>query len=99
MTPGTWDFASDSYGKVRHSRKACVFTTLTTSKGDQLVTIAARIPNWADARLMAASKDLYTALKDLVELLPKIGLLPSVDSPIARAYDAAQRALAKVDTA
>src|ERR1041385_79979 len=99
MTPGTWRFAGDSCGKDRHSRQACVFTTRTTTKRDQLVASAARIPSWAAARLMAASKDLYAALKDLVELLPKIGLLPSVDSPIARAYDAAQRALAKVDTA
>lgn len=54
-TPGPWDFACDSYGKVQHSRKACVFTTVTEPAGDRLITIAARIDNWDDARLIAAA--------------------------------------------
>ena len=63
QTAGDWNVACDSYGKVQHSKKACVFTVLKGKDGDQLVTVAARIPNWSDARVMAAAKDLYNALK------------------------------------
>lgn len=55
ITPGKWAFACDSYGKVRHSKKACVYTTLKGEGGDSLVTVAARINNWADAKLIAAA--------------------------------------------
>lgn len=54
-TPGKWDVASDSYGNVRHSKKACVFV----SEGPK---IAAQIANWNDALLIAASKEMYLAL-------------------------------------
>lgn len=68
-TEGEWDFACDSYGKVRHSRKACVYTTIKTPTGDQLVNVASRIPSWEDARLMAASKEMYAALSHLTEAI------------------------------
>lgn len=61
-TTGEWNFAADSYGKVRHSKKACVYSNVTTPKGDMLVTIAARIDNWHDARVMAAAKLMLSAL-------------------------------------
>ncbi len=62
-TNGDWGYACDSYGKVQHSRKACVYTVLHGKGGDRIVTVAARIPNWADARIMAAAKEMYKALK------------------------------------
>ncbi len=52
MTKGPWDFACDSYGKVQHSRKACVYATQRDPKGgDRLVRVASRIENWSDAKL------------------------------------------------
>lgn len=63
LTPGEWDFACDSYGKVQHSKKACIFTVVKKPSGDQIVTVAGRIGNWKDARVLAAAKDLYMALK------------------------------------
>lgn len=61
---GEWGHAADSYGKVQHSKKACVYTTFREEgKGDQIVTVAARISNWDDAKIMAAAKELYAALK------------------------------------
>lgn len=65
LTEGDWDFACDSYGKVRHSRKACVYTTVTKPGGDQLVSVASRVENWADARVLSAAKDLFLAMKAL----------------------------------
>lgn len=61
-TPGPWEFARDSYGKVRHSRKACVYTSIKGDGGDCLATIAARIENWSDARLIAAAPELAEAI-------------------------------------
>lgn len=66
-TPGLWDRAADSYGKVRHSRKACVYTTVREPAGDRIVTVAARIDNWADARLIAAAPELL----DVARLLER----------------------------
>lgn len=65
-TPGTWDFACDSYGKVRHSRKACVYTVTRHPDGERIETVAARIPNWSDARLIAAAPELLEALQSLM---------------------------------
>ena len=63
-TPGPWEWACDSYGKVQHSRKYnCVFTTVKGNGGDRLTSIAARIENSADARLIAAAPDLLEACK------------------------------------
>lgn len=62
-TQGEWSVACDSYGKVRHSKKACVYTNVRQPGGDLLVTVAARIPNWADAKLMAAAKEMLAALE------------------------------------
>ena len=61
-TPGPWEYASDSYGKVRHSRKACVFTMTRTAP------VAQRIENWADARLIAQAP----AMLDVVQRLALI---------------------------
>ena len=57
-TPGPWEYAADSYGKVRHSKKACVYTNLQGDGGDRLVNIAGRIESWADARLIASAPAL-----------------------------------------
>ena len=65
-TKGPWEFACDSYGKVRHSKKACVYTNVRGPNGDRLVTIAARIPNWEDARLIAAAPLLLSALEAIL---------------------------------
>jgi hypothetical protein len=62
-TAGNWNNACDSYGKVRHSRKACVYTVIKGNGGDRIETVAARIPNWADAKLIRAAKEMYSALK------------------------------------
>lgn len=65
-TGGNWHVACDSYGKVRHSKKACVFTTVRgLSGGDLIVTVAARIPCWTDAKLIAAAKEMLSALEGL----------------------------------
>jgi hypothetical protein len=62
-TEGNWDFACDSYGKVRHSKKACVYTTVRKPGGDQIVKVAARVENWTDARLLAAAPAMLAALE------------------------------------
>ena len=59
-TPGPWDLACDSYGKVRHSKMACVF------KSGGGPTVAARISNWEDARLIAAAPAMLEALQAVV---------------------------------
>lgn len=66
-TPGRWDFACDSYGKVQHSKKACVYTTLKGPDGERLTTVAARIPNWDDARLISAAPEMLAALEAIVD--------------------------------
>ncbi len=64
--PG-WDFACDSYGKVRHSRKACVFTvTRGPCGGEQIIKVASQIENWDDARLIATAPVLATAARAMV---------------------------------
>jgi hypothetical protein len=102
-TAGDWNRACDSYGKVRHSRKACVYSVLKTKDGDRLVNIAQRIENWDDARLMAAAKEMYTALKYMnhVEhgycICPlEDGLRP--DSAHSTACADARRALRKAES-
>lgn len=66
-TPGSWDFACDSYGKVQHSRKYdCVFSSVKGEGGDRLVTVAARIENTHDALLIAAAPDLLDALEGMM---------------------------------
>lgn len=65
LTGGAWDVACDSYGSVRHARKACVYTVVHAEGGDRIVTVAGRIENWADARLMAAAPWLLAAAKRL----------------------------------
>lgn len=65
-TAGEWNHACDSYGKVQHSQKYdCVYSVVKGNGGDRLVRVASRIENGADARLMAASKELYAALKSM----------------------------------
>ena len=68
MTPGEWDFACDSYGKVQHSKKACVYTNTKNAKGETtgLISIAARIPNWNDARAIATLPELVGAARNLM---------------------------------
>lgn len=62
-TPGPWGFACDSYGKVRHSRKACVYATVTNGDGaDSIVSVASRIENWNDAKLIASAPKMRDVL-------------------------------------
>lgn len=69
-TPSPLNWASDSYGKVRHSRKLCVYAVEKTETGERIVTVAARIPNPADAQLFAYAPDLLSLLKEAAELMP-----------------------------
>lgn len=59
LTPGDWEVCCDSYGRVQHSKKACV------SSFPGLVKVAAQIPNWADAHVLAAGKEMLAALTAL----------------------------------
>ena len=79
VTPGDWGFACDSYGKVRHSKKACVYSSYGTPNGDRLETLAARVPNWTDARLFAAAKDMYMALKCINHVTEGYCICPLLD--------------------
>lgn len=92
-TPGNWDFACDSYGKVRHSKKACIYSNVTEPGGDRLVTVAARVENWDDARLMAASKEMYAALKLALDKL----CLPINRDGSEAAIAAVREAIAKAE--
>ena len=51
----------------------------------------------ANARLIAAAPEMYQAVQDIIDLLPKLGLLPASNAPIARWYDMARALLAKVE--
>lgn len=67
-TKDGWDVACDSYGKVQHSKKACVYTTFTAPDGGtRIATVAARIPNWTDARVMAKAPEMRALLVKLAE--------------------------------
>lgn len=61
-----WSWACDSYGKVRHSRKACVYTVIMAPGGERSVNVASRIENWDDAKLIAAAPALLEALRGFV---------------------------------
>lgn len=66
-TPGPWDMACDSYGKVRHSQKYdCVFATIKVNNAERLVTVAARIENPADARLIAQAPRMLEIIRKLL---------------------------------
>jgi hypothetical protein len=65
---GIWDFACDSYGKVQHSRKACVYSVVRSPDGERIVKIAGQIQNWDDARLMARSPLLLNTMRRIIEL-------------------------------
>ena len=64
-TPGPWDFACDSYGKVRHSRKACVYSRDLQDRGEES-KIASQIANWDDARVIAASPRMLASLRAIL---------------------------------
>lgn len=94
FTPGKWDYACDSYGKVQHSRKACVYASIIDEKGVQRVPfVAQKIGNWADARLIAAAPDLLSALKLMREAFDPY----DPTDYTAGACDAADRAIAKAE--
>ncbi len=69
-TPGPWQYACDSggstpcLGKVRHSKKACVYQT------SGMKTIASHVEKWSDARLIAAAPDLLFTLRALCSHFP-----------------------------
>lgn len=64
LTPGPWDHACDSYGKVRHSKKACVFAAGVNTDGVEVIaSVAARIANWDDARAIAAVPQMIAVLQ------------------------------------
>jgi molybdopterin-guanine dinucleotide biosynthesis protein A len=95
-TPGDWTVACDSYGKVRHSRKACIYTVVNRGQaGERIVTLAARIPNWDDAFVMSAARDMRDALRDLLPVFDNSSMqtLATVYAePIARAQSALEKA-------
>lgn len=78
-TPGTWQVACDSYGKVQHSKMACVWRG--SSNEQPLITIAQRIRNWHDARLIAAAPELLETLKQTYDAM-KDGSITDTGSPI-----------------
>lgn len=91
VTLGPWHVACDSYGKVQHSRKACVYATKRNAEGEttEILNVAQRIENWKDAYVMAAAPDLLQALKDL---------LPMWESGIEAPWiEAARLAIAKAE--
>lgn len=65
-TPAPWNYAADSNGKVRHSNKACVFANIDSFAGRRIEKVAAQIPNWDDAMLIAAAPDLLAALQAIL---------------------------------
>lgn len=60
---GEWNWAADSYGKVRHSNKACVYKTVLEEGGERIVKVAAQIPDWSEAKMIAAAPVMLRALK------------------------------------
>jgi hypothetical protein len=68
-TPRPWSFACDSYGKVQHSRKACVYGTEAGNGGDRIHTVAGRIERWDDAKLIVTAVNERDSLKREVEEL------------------------------
>ncbi len=91
-TTGQWEYACDSYGKVQHSRKACVYSSVMTPAGQRLVTVAGRIENWADARLMAAVPEMLAFVRVASKADGDLGeharaLLAMIDSNSAHRKD------------
>lgn len=72
-TPTPWDFAADSYGKVRHSKKACVYASVKGEDGERIVNVAQRIDSWADAafivRAVNAHEELIKAMRLVSEAM------------------------------
>lgn len=99
-TPGPWEYACDSYGKVRHSKKACVYANVKGDGGDRLETVASQIANWDDARLIHAAHDMLAALQELSDALDEATECLDIETNIcstrlAKARDAARAAVAK----
>lgn len=92
-TPGPWEDACDSYGRVRHSRKyQCVYTTEKNAAGSttRIITIASRIENEEDARLIAAAPDLLAACEFTIQWFTDAGYPHA--APIARLREAVAKA-------
>lgn len=86
-TPGPWSFACDSYGKVRHSKLACVYAHVVDDRGSEsLPHVASRIDNWDDARLIAAAPELLAVAESIMLRGHATGCasVASVDRPGAR---------------
>lgn len=77
-TPLPWFHAADSYGKVRHSRKACVAAVVKGPGGERIVSIAARIENWEDARLIETAVNHHAKL---VAMLRHLGDALNMSDP------------------
>ena len=91
---GTWQYACDSYGKVQHSRKyECVYTNVTGEHGDRLVTIAARIENYQDAKTIAAVPLMLEYLRKRADLSQDPAaqiIMAAIESDAASAYEDAR---------
>lgn len=96
-TAGSWNFAADSYGKVRHSKMACVYTVLVSEQGEEIVSVAARIKNWEDAKLIAAAPHMMRVLQSVLHQLSHGEASDIVDSDMAG--DAAVGSQAEEDAA
>lgn len=95
-TPGPWSFACDSYGKVQHSRKACVYTTVRENGSERLVNVAQKIARWEDARLIAAAPEMLEALKALMDNTHTCGVDCEMSKPCPLG-EQARAAIAKAE--
>jgi hypothetical protein len=79
---------------VRHSKKACVYTTVKDDTGaESLTTVAGRIENWADAKLIAKSPDMHRVLSAVLHQLKHGEASDFIDTGTEHEFRGSQRDL------
>lgn len=96
-TKTPWDLACDSYSKVQHSRKACVYANTKGNNGDRIVTIAGRIENWDDAAFIVRACNAHEALVAALQGIIEVGKRDLSNPKYDGYFEAAKQALKLIE--